>query len=79
MHANLQHQAAAVAEKSKEYGAKGWSFLKAGYASVAAHVEHVARDNGYHVDLGACMATLNTALLHLCISSSQNGYAVTDG
>ena len=53
LHAHLQQQAAAAAVKGKEYGAKGWNLLKAGYASMASHVEHVARDNGYNVDLGA--------------------------
>lgn len=41
-----------MAEKSKEFGTKGWSFLKAGYANMASHVEHMARENGYNVDLG---------------------------
>ena len=52
LHAHLQQQAQVVADKGREYGSKGWTFLKAGYASVAAHVEHMARDNGYNMDLG---------------------------
>lgn len=59
LHANLHQQAHLVAEKGREYGNKGWSFLKAGYASMASHVEHLARDNGYNVDLGE--------LLHLLV------------
>lgn len=52
MHAHLQQQATAAAAKGKEYGAKGWGFLKAGYASMAGHLETMAKENGYSVDLG---------------------------
>lgn len=69
LHANLQHQAHAVAEKSKEFGTKGWSFLKAGYANMASHVEHMARENGYNVDLGAKHAAESAP------SRSANSYA----
>ncbi len=51
--ARVGETAAVVAEKGKEYGAKGWNFLKGVYGTVANQVEHVARDNGYRVDLGA--------------------------
>lgn len=44
--------AAVVAEKGKEYGAKGWNFLKGVYGTVANQVEHVARDNGLKLDIG---------------------------
>lgn len=43
----------AAGERGKDYGAKGWGFLKSAYATVASQVENVARDNGYKVDLGA--------------------------
>ncbi|KAK9804403.1 hypothetical protein WJX72_011117 [[Myrmecia] bisecta] len=52
-HTNLQQSAAVVAEKSKEYGTKTWSFLKTAYAGVASNVETLARENGYKIDLGA--------------------------
>ena len=41
-----------LAERSKEYGSKGWSWLKGAYVSAASHVESVAQENGYKVDLG---------------------------
>jgi hypothetical protein len=47
------HEHVAVAgERGREYGAKGWGYLKSAYATVASGVETVARDNGYKVDLG---------------------------
>lgn len=45
--------AAVVAEKGREYGAKGWTFLKGVVGTVATQVESVARDNGIKLDLGA--------------------------
>ena len=45
--------AAVVAERGKEYSAKGWTLLKGAYASVAGQVENIARDSGYKMDLGA--------------------------
>lgn len=50
--ARVGETAAVVAEKGKEYGAKGWTFLKGVYGTVATQVESVARDNGYKLDLG---------------------------
>ena len=50
--AKVPDHLAVAGEKGKEYGAKGWGFLKSAYASVASGVETVARDNGYKVDLG---------------------------
>ena len=41
-----------LAERSKEYGTKGWSWLKGAYVSAASHVEHMAQEQGYKVDLG---------------------------
>ena len=56
--AKVQDHLAVAGERGKEYGAKGWGFLKSAYASVASGVENVARDNGYKVDLG----TLNPCI-----------------
>ncbi len=41
-----------VAEKTKEYGTKGWSLLRSAYANVATSLEQTAAANGYKVDLG---------------------------
>ena len=41
-----------VAEKTKEYGTKGWSILRSAYANVATSLEQTAAANGYKVDLG---------------------------
>ena len=41
-----------VAERGKEFGAKGWSFIKGVYGTVASQVETVAKDSGYKLDLG---------------------------
>lgn len=38
----LPHLPQVAAEKAKEYGSKGWSFLKSAYASAAAAVEQTA-------------------------------------
>lgn len=51
--AQLDQTAAVAAEKAKEYGSKGWSFLKSAYASAAAAVEQTAAQSGYKVDLGS--------------------------
>ncbi len=48
-----------VADKTKEYSAKSWGFLKSAYANVASSIEQTAAANGYKVDLGerlACVA-----------------------
>ena len=52
LQANLQTGAGMAAERGKEYGTKGWGFMKSAYASMAQQVEHLARDNGYQLDLG---------------------------
>ena len=41
-----------LAERSKDYGSKGWSWLKGAYVSAASHVETLAQEQGYKVDLG---------------------------
>lgn len=46
-------QDAGVAEKTKEYGAKGWSLLRSAYASAASAVEKTAAQQGYQLDLGS--------------------------
>ena len=46
-------QEAGVAEKTKEYGAKGWSLLRSAYASAASAVEKTAAQQGYQLDLGS--------------------------
>ena len=53
--------ATVVAEKSKEYGVKTFSFLKSVYANAAAQVENVAQEHGYKVDLGAWLWTPQSA------------------
>ena len=51
--AKVGEHLAFASEKGKEYGARGWGFLKSAYATVASNVEYVARENGYRVDLGS--------------------------
>lgn len=46
-------QEAGVAEKTKEYGAKGWSLLRTAYASAASTLEKTAAQQGYQLDLGS--------------------------
>ena len=48
----LEKGATVAVERGKEISSKGWNFMKGVYATVATQVEHVARDNGYKVDLG---------------------------
>lgn len=48
----VQQTANTVAEKGKEYGAKGWGLLRGIAATVATQVENVASEHGYKVDLG---------------------------
>ena len=48
----LEKGAAVAVERGKEISSKSWNFMKGVYATVATQVEHVARDNGYKVDLG---------------------------
>lgn len=43
-------QEAGVAEKTKEYGAKGWSLLRTAYASAASTIEKTAAQQGYQLD-----------------------------
>ncbi len=50
--AKVHETAAAVAERGKDLGAKGWSFIKGVYGTVATQVETVAKDSGYKLDLG---------------------------
>lgn len=50
--AGVHEHVAVAGERGREYGAKGWGFLKSAYATVASGVEGVARENGYKVDLG---------------------------
>ena len=51
--ARVGEAAASVAERGREVGAKGWTFLKGVVGTVAQQVESVARDNGLKLDLGA--------------------------
>lgn len=46
-------QEAGVAEKTKEYGAKGWALLRSAYATAASTIEKTAAQQGYKVDLGS--------------------------
>ena len=50
--AKVHETATAVAERGKDLGAKGWSFIKGVYGTVATQVETVAKDSGYKLDLG---------------------------
>lgn len=49
----LGQTASVAAEKTKEYGSKGWSILKTAYAAAASTIEQTAAQNGYKVDLGS--------------------------
>jgi ADP-ribosylation factor GTPase-activating protein 1 len=51
--ADLGQASALAAEKTKEYGAKGWSLLKTAYAAAASTIETTAAQQGYKVDLGS--------------------------
>jgi len=42
-----------AAEKTKEYGSKGWSLLKTAYAAAASTIETTAAHQGIKVDLGS--------------------------
>lgn len=44
---------AGVAEKTKEYGLKGWALLRTAYASAASTIESTAAQQGLQVDLGS--------------------------
>eukprot|EP00889_Picochlorum_renovo_P004103 jgi/Picre1/31133/NNA_006487.t1 len=46
-------QEAGVAERTKEYGVKGWALLRSAYASAASTIEKTAAQQGYQVDLGS--------------------------
>ena len=54
--ARVHETATAVAERGKDLGAKGWSFIKGVYGTVATQVESVAKDNGYKLDLGTALS-----------------------
>jgi len=43
---------AGVAEKTKEYGVKGWALLRSAYATAASTIESTAAQQGIKVDLG---------------------------
>jgi ADP-ribosylation factor GTPase-activating protein 1 len=49
----LSQTAAVAAEKTKEYGSKGWSLLKNVYTVAASKLEETAAQQGIKVDLGA--------------------------
>ena len=64
--ARVHETATAVAERGKDLGAKGWSFIKGVYGTVATQVESVAKDNGYKLDLGtAFLEPPNIHISHL--------------
>lgn len=44
---------AGVAEKTKEYGVKGWALLRSAYATAASTIESTAAQQGIKVDLGS--------------------------
>ncbi|KAI7846015.1 hypothetical protein COHA_000553 [Chlorella ohadii] len=74
--AHLDQTAAAAAEKAKEMGSKGWSFLKSAYASAAAAVEQTAAQNGYKVDLGSrkVAATVHATSASGTVGAYHGGY-----
>jgi ADP-ribosylation factor GTPase-activating protein 1 len=49
----LGQTANVAAEKTKEYGSKGWSLLKSAYVAAASTIEKTAAEQGYQVDLGS--------------------------
>ena len=49
----LGQTANVAAEKTKEYGTKGWSLLKNAYAAAASTIEQTAAQQGFKVDLGS--------------------------
>ena len=57
----LGQTANVAAEKTKEYGSKGWSLLKTAYASAAATIEQTAAQQGYKVDLGSKQVAQSTS------------------
>lgn len=58
-------QATAVAaEKTKEYGAKGWTLLKSAYAAAASTIESTAAQQGIKVDLGSKKVADSTRPIH---------------
>ncbi len=67
--ARVHETAAAVAERGKDLGAKGWSFIKGVYGTVASQVETVAKDSGYKLDLGE-RHPLSLCLLQPCLMHS---------
>lgn len=42
-----------AAERTREYGNKGWSLLRSAYASAASRIEQSAAQQGYKIDLGS--------------------------
>lgn len=53
VHDTVHQTTQVVAERTKEYGAKSWSFLKNAYAAAASSIEQTAASQGYKVDLGS--------------------------
>jgi ADP-ribosylation factor GTPase-activating protein 1 len=64
-----------AAEKTKEYGTKGWSLLKSAYAAAASTIEQTAAQQGYQVDLGSKAVAQSTSRP----SAGGGGYAPVGG
>lgn len=77
----VQTNSKALVERSKGLGKQGWSGLRSMYATVAAKVETVARDNGYSIDLGSSKTkprpnrsnTGFSSAVHSQLSRSESG------
>lgn len=53
VHDQISQSASIAAEKTKQYGTKGWSLLKNAYAVAASKIEKTAAEQGLNVDLGS--------------------------
>jgi ADP-ribosylation factor GTPase-activating protein 1 len=69
----LGQTANVAAEKTKEYGSKGWSLLKSAYVAAASTIEQTAAQQGYQVDLGSKNVSTSRP------SAGGGGYAPVGG
>jgi ADP-ribosylation factor GTPase-activating protein 1 len=49
----IGQSAQVAAERTREYGSKGWSLLRSAYMSAASRIEQSAAQQGYKIDLGS--------------------------
>jgi len=73
--AGVTDRANEAAEKTREYGTKGWSLLKGAYAAAASSIEQTAAQQGYQVDLGSKAVARSTSRP----SAGSGGYAQIGG